>query len=85
MDFNRTIQVAQNFSSDAALLKEAVLHDKFAGVSTNRDPVRVANMAGLPSSFNAEGDFGVRALLLEHGVDEGRLPVVDVGNDCHVA
>jgi VWFA-related protein len=64
IDFGRTLEVAQNFSSDAAQLKEAVLHDKFASVSTSRDAVRVANMAGMPSSFNAEGDFGVRALLL---------------------
>ena len=64
IDFGRSLEVAQNFSSDASQLKEAVLHDKFATVSTSRDAVRVANMAGSPSSFNAEGDFGVRALLL---------------------
>ncbi len=64
LDFGRTVRVAQNFTTDAAHLKEVVLHDKFASASTTHDPVRVANMAGTPASFNAEGGFGVRALLL---------------------
>ncbi|MFI5117904.1 MAG: VWA domain-containing protein [Terriglobales bacterium] len=64
LDFGSTLNVAQNFTADAERLKQVVLNDKFSTVSTDRDSVRVASMAGLESTFKAEGDFEARTLLL---------------------
>ena len=64
LDFGSTLHVVQNFTADAERLKQVVLNDKFSTVSTDRDSVRVASMAGQESTFKVEGDFGVRTLLL---------------------
>jgi hypothetical protein len=70
MNFGGTLQIVQNFTTDAARLKQAVSGIATSNVSPNASAANTsAPTMGLPqSSFaslgNAEGDFGAYTLLL---------------------
>ncbi|MGA7224418.1 MAG: VWA domain-containing protein, partial [Candidatus Acidiferrales bacterium] len=71
MNFGGTLQIVQNFTTDAARLKQAVSGIANSNISTNASAANTsAPTMGLPqSSFaslggNAEGDFGAYTLLL---------------------
>jgi VWFA-related protein len=69
MDFGGTLRVTQNFTTDAARLKDVVKNLKFSAVAptplndTTSSPI-TAPTIGIPQLVNAEADFGVRTLLL---------------------
>ena len=66
INFGGTVSIAQNFTADAARLKQVVRNTKFSAVSPNApsaQPVEVASL-GVPQLGNAESNFGVRSLLL---------------------
>ena len=66
INFGGTVNVAQNFTADAARLKQVVRNVKFSSVSPNApsaQPVEVASV-GMPQLGNAEANFGARTLLL---------------------
>jgi VWFA-related protein len=67
-DFTGTVHIAQNFTADAARLKQAVNGIKVSAVSPNAaPPVQIASMspASLPSlGGGIEADFGVHTVLL---------------------
>lgn len=60
VDFGGTLRIAQNFTADAARLKQVVNGVKFSAVSPNGD---VASL-GPPQLFSAAADFGARDVLL---------------------
>jgi VWFA-related protein len=73
VDFGGTIRIAQNFTADAARLKQVVAGLKTSAVSPNAAPVEVASLGtspitgstfGMPSLHNAEADFGARSVML---------------------
>jgi len=77
VDFGGTIRIAQNFTADAARLKQVVAGLKTSAVSPNAPPVEVASLGvplatspmgaaplGMPYLGNAEADFGARSILL---------------------
>jgi VWFA-related protein len=73
VDFGGTVRIAQNFTADAAKLKQVVAGLKTSAVSPNAPPVQVASLGtspitgstfGMPSLGNAEADFGARSVLL---------------------
>lgn len=73
VDFGGTVRVAQNFTADAARLKQVVAGLKTSAVSPNAPPVEVASLGpppigassfGMPSLSNAEADFGARSVML---------------------
>ncbi len=73
MNFGGTLQIVQNFTTDAARLKQAVSGIANSNIATNASASNTsAPTSGLPqssSSFaslggNAEGDFGAYTLLL---------------------
>src|SRR5580700_6447468 len=70
VDFGGTVRIAQNFTADAARLKQVVAGLKTSAVSPNAPPVQVASLGsspiagstfGMPSLGNAEADFGARS------------------------
>ena len=61
-NFGGTLQIAQNFTQDAARLKKVVTTMKFSAVSPNDDS-QVASLAA-PISLSSEAEFGVRTVLL---------------------
>jgi VWFA-related protein len=72
VDFGGTVRIAQNFTADAARLKQVVAGLKTSAVSPNA-PVEVASLGaapitgttfGTPYLGNAEADFGARSVLL---------------------
>jgi len=73
VDFGGTVRIAQNFTADAARLKQVVAGLKTSAVSPNAPPVEVASLGtppigmssfAMPSLGNAEADFGARSVLL---------------------
>jgi VWFA-related protein len=77
VDFGGTIRIAQNFTADAARLKQVVAGLKTSAVSPNAAPVEVASLGaplatspmsaaplGMPYLGNAEADFGARSIML---------------------
>jgi VWFA-related protein len=60
VDFGGTLRIAQNFTGDAARLKQVVSGVKFSAVSPNGD---VASL-GAPQLTSAAADFGARDVLL---------------------
>jgi VWFA-related protein len=72
VDFGGTVHIAQNFTADAARLKQVVVGLKWSSVSPNAaPPVEVASLAPAPTpigtpSFlgNAEADFGAHTLMM---------------------
>jgi VWFA-related protein len=73
VDFGGTIQIAQNFTSDADRLKQVVSGLKMSAVSPNaQTPVQMASLgapppdtiAGVPNFNDAEADFGVQTVML---------------------
>jgi VWFA-related protein len=68
IDFGGTTRIAQNFTADAARLKQVVGGIKASSVNPNAPPpVEVASLGvptGLPPLSNAEADFGVYTVLL---------------------
>jgi VWFA-related protein len=73
VDFGGTVRVAQNFTADAARLKQVVAGLKTSAVSPNAAPVEVASLGaspigapsfGMPSLSTAEADFGARSVML---------------------
>ena len=72
VDFGGTIKISQNFTADAARLKQVVAGTKTASVSPNAAPIEVASLAppiggtsfGMPYLGNAEADFGARSVML---------------------
>ena len=77
VDFGGTVRIAQNFTADAARLKQVVAGLKTSAVSPNAPPVEVASLGaplatspvgaaplGMPSLGNAEADFGARSIML---------------------
>jgi len=66
INYGGTVHVAQNFSSDAARLKQVVSGIKISVVNPNTTaPVEVAAVGGnLPVLYGAEADYGARTLLL---------------------
>ena len=73
VDFGGTVRVAQNFTADAARLKQVVAGLKTSAVSPNASPVEVASLGsspigapsfGMPQLSNAEADFGARSVML---------------------
>ncbi len=65
VDFTGVTQIAQNFTADGSLLKQAVEGVKFSSVSPNQ-PGQNAQIAavGPPSLSFTRSDFGARSLLL---------------------
>ncbi len=72
VDFGGTIKISQNFTADAARLKQVVAGTKTSSVSPNAAPVEVASLAppvggtsfGMPYLGNAEADFGAHSVML---------------------
>ena len=71
MNFGGTLQIVQNFTTDAARLKQAVSGIANSNIATNASAANTsAPTMGLPQSNfaslggNAEGDFGAYTLLL---------------------
>jgi VWFA-related protein len=73
VDFGGTIKISQNFTSDAARLKQVVAGTKTSDVSPNAAPVEVASLGappiggtsfGMPYLGNAEADFGANSVML---------------------
>ena len=66
INYGGTVHVAQNFTSDAARLKQVVSGIKISVVNPNATaPVEVAAVGGnLPVLYGAEADYGARTLLL---------------------
>jgi VWFA-related protein len=73
VDFGGTVRIAQNFTADAARLKQVVAGLKTSAVSPNASPVEVASLGstpigastfGMPQLSNAEADFGARSVML---------------------
>ena len=64
LDYGKGLEVNQNFTTDAALLKDEVLHNKSVTPSSSSDRMRAANIKGRPLFDNADTDFGVHSLLL---------------------
>jgi VWFA-related protein len=72
VDFGGTIKISQNFTTDAARLKQVVAGTKTSSVSPNAAPVEVASLAppvggtsfGMPYLGNAEADFGAHSVML---------------------
>ncbi len=73
VDFGGTVRIAQNFTADAARLKQVVAGLKTSAVSPNAPPVEVASIGappisaaplGMPYLGNAEADFGARSVML---------------------
>ncbi len=73
VDFGGTVRIAQNFTADAARLKQVVAGLKTSAVSPNAPPVEVASLGappisaaplGMPYLGNAEADFGARSVML---------------------
>lgn len=62
VDFGGAVHIAQNFTADAARLKQVVAGVKFSATSPNA-PVEVASL-GMPPLGNAEADFGIRNVML---------------------
>src|ERR1700733_1047070 len=67
-EFGGTVRITQNFTADAARLKQVVSGIKGSFVSPNaQPPVMVASLATPPTApylGNAEADFGVHSVLL---------------------
>ena len=69
MDFGGPLRVTQNFTTDAARLKDVVKNLKFLAVAptplqdSSSSPVTAPTM-GIPQIVNAEANFGVHTLLL---------------------
>jgi VWFA-related protein len=68
VDFGGTLRITQNFTTDAARLKDVVRNIKFSAVAptpsvASTDPVPAPTM-GIPQLVDAEANFGVRTLLL---------------------
>jgi len=67
VDFGGSLQVKQNFTANADLLKAAVSNAHAPNIETNGQtalqPVTVAS-SGLSSISNAEADFGARTMML---------------------
>jgi VWFA-related protein len=64
VDFGGTLRIAQNFTANAARLKQVVAGVKFpSGPSPSAPPVEVASL-GSPQLSSVEADFGARSLLL---------------------
>ena len=61
-NFGGTLQIAQNFTQDAARLKKVVTSMRFSAVSPN-DDTQVASL-GTPVALSSEAGFGVRTVLL---------------------
>jgi VWFA-related protein len=73
VEFGGNVRIAQNFTADAARLKQVVAGLKTSAVSPNAAPVEVASLGtspitgstfGMPSLSNAEADFGARSVML---------------------
>jgi len=73
VDFGGTVQIAQNFTSDADRLKQVVSGLKMSAVSPNaQSPVQMASLGapppdaitGAPTFNDAEADFGVQTVML---------------------
>jgi hypothetical protein len=73
VDFGGTVHIAQNFTADAARLKQVVAGLKTSAVSPNAAPLEVASLNqppisassfGMPYLGNAEADFGARNVML---------------------
>ncbi len=65
VDFNGTVQIAQNFTANGDLLKAAVSSVKMSSVHPNAGAanVELASM-GAPSLSGTQSDFGARSVLL---------------------
>jgi VWFA-related protein len=67
-EFGGSVRITQNFTADAARLKQVVAGIKGSAVSPNAEPtVMVASLAApptAPSLSNAEAEFGVHTVLL---------------------
>jgi VWFA-related protein len=61
-NFGGTLQIAQNFTQDAARLKKVATSMKFSAVSPN-DGSQVASL-GVPPVLSNEAEFGVRTVIL---------------------
>jgi hypothetical protein len=67
VDFGGSVHISQNFTADAARLKQVVMGLKGSSVSPNAEPPMVASLGAPsigPSLSNAEADFGIRSVLL---------------------
>ncbi len=64
VNFGGSVHIAQNFTADAARLKQVVGGLKTSAVSSNAPPtVEVASL-GMPQLGNSEADFGARSVML---------------------
>ena len=73
VDFGGTIRITQNFTADAARLKQVVAGVKTSAVSPNAAPVEVASLGtapmgantfGMPYLGNAEAEFGAHSVMM---------------------
>ncbi len=65
-DFGGSVHISQNFTGDAARLKQVVMGIKGSAVSPNAPPVMVASLGTPPASptlANAEADYGIHSVL----------------------
>src|SRR3984885_962911 len=67
-EFGGTVRISQNFTADAARLKQVVKGAKGSAVSPNGDPSAMVASLGVPptaapSLVRAEADFGVSSVL----------------------
>jgi VWFA-related protein len=67
-EFGGTVRISQNFTADAARLKQVVKRIKGSAVSPNGDPAATVASLGAapavaPSLVQAEADFGVQTVL----------------------
>jgi VWFA-related protein len=66
-EFGGSVRISQNFTADAARLKQVVKGIGGSSVSPNADPNLVASLAApptAPSLTNLESDFGVHTVLI---------------------
>ena len=84
VDFGGSVRIAQNFTADAARLKQVVVGLKWSSVAPNAAlPVEVASLAPAPTTigtpsflWNAEADFGAHTLMIAlRDVAKGLGPV----------
>jgi VWFA-related protein len=65
INYGGAVHVSQNFTTDAARLKQVVSGVKIANTNPNAGaPVEVASIDGMAALYSVEGDYGARTLLL---------------------
>jgi VWFA-related protein len=64
VNFGGSLQIRQNFTADAQLLKAAVSSSTVPHIESNAPQQTMVATIGMPTISNAETDFGARSMLL---------------------